>query len=274
MQLHPIMHTFVARPPPPSGFIFEFYNQLGNANIVTAAFRNSLENTMTASGRIITGQDAWQSHQLEVRIRSCETQWRWDFFPHGNMQYVDLYSTISGAGHRNWVHGIPSMRQEQSGNSARVNGVTANEVFDHPGLPRDAMWHSMPVNFPFPHLQWRETIGHPGRWDEWRDDMWVWNFEYHCWCRWWDDVPCTCPLFPDYVCWLRGEDENQLSLWFRDMGIDDTLFLPSTQGWTWNPTGGAFGSGQWVSNRTSGVKRISLEHWDKPWERYPHLLTI
>ena len=271
--LLPIQDKFIIKEAaPPNGFIFEFYNSPSDASIVSAAWRDMLENAMTTSGQIWTGTDAWQSHQLEVRIRADETQWRWDFFPHANMQYVKLYSTISGAGNRNWVRGVPTMQQEISGNPARVNGVTSNEVFNHPGLLRDAMWHPMPVNFPFPHLQWRESIGHPGRLDEWRDDMWVWNFEYHCHCRWWDDIPCTCVLYPDFVCWLRGDDISRLSWWFREMEIDDTLFPPSTQGWTWNPTGGSFGGGQWVSNRTSGIKRLSLDHWNRPWKRYPNLM--
>jgi len=272
-QLHPITHSFVVRPqnkPPPNGFIFEFYNSVGNANIVSSGGSSILENAMTTSGQIWTATDAWQSHHLEVRINTAETQWRWDFFPHANMQYQNVYSTITGAGNRSWVTGIPTIQQEQRGQPSKVNGVTSNEVFDHPGMLRDGMWHPMPVHFPFPHLQWRERDGHPG-WGNWRDDMWIWNFEYHCHCRWWDDIPCTCVLYPDYVCWLRGDDESRLSWWHREMEIDDALFPPSTQGWTWDPTGGVFGNGSWISNRTSGVRRISLDHWQSPWERYPNL---
>jgi hypothetical protein len=271
-QLHPITNTFVVRPqqepPPPNGFIFEFYNSTGDSNLV---FTGMLENVMSTIGQIWTGQDAWQAMQFEVRINWSDTQWRWDFFPHGNMQYHNVYSTISGAGHRNWIPGVPSMQQEARGQPEKVNGLTWDEVHAHPGLLRDAMWHSMPVNFPFPHLQWREQDGHPGRGSGWRNDVWVWNFEYHCSCRWWDDIPCTCVLYPDFVCWLRGNDESRLSWWYRDQPIDDDLFLPSTQGWTWNPTGGSFGGGSWASNRTSGFKRLSLDHWHSPWERYPNL---
>ena len=274
-KLHPITHSFVVKrntkdePPPPNGFIFEFYNSAGNANIVTSGSANMLENAMTASGPIWTNQDAWQAMAFEVRIRN-DTQWQWGYFPHEAMQYHNVYSTITGAGNKTWVPGVPTMRQEARGQPSKVNGLTWDEVMDYPGLLADGMWHHMPVRFPFPHLQWRERDGHPGMGVNKNTDVWVWNFEYHCACRWWDD-PCTCVLYPDYVCWLRGGDDSRISSWFRNTPIDGSLFPPSSQGWTWNPTGGAFRDGEWESNRTSGVKRLPLEHWHRPWKRYPHL---
>ena len=274
-RLFPIQNKFVVKqaemsqPTPPNGFIFEFYNHIGSSNMA-GIWGHTLENAMTTTGQIWTDTDAWQSHQLEVRIHWLETLWRWDFFPHSNMQYHNVYSTISGAGHKSWVQGIPTMQQEPRGQPSKVNGMTADVIFSHPGLLRDGAWHPMPVNFPFPHLQWNENDLAPGR-EIWRDDMWIWNFEYHCSCRWWSDITCTCILYPDFVCWLRGDDANRLSWSYRDTPIDDSLFPPSTQGWTWNPSGGSFGGGSWSSNRTRGFKRLSLDHWHRPWERYPHL---
>jgi hypothetical protein len=277
-MLFPVTDKFIIKPvviielPPPNGFIFEFYNGIGSSDIVLFESDKTLENATNANNIIWTGQDAWQSMSFEVRINRDNTHWRWDYYPQSNMQYHNIYSQFTNAGHKYWVPGLASLDQiGPGGDPSKVNGLTWDVVNNYPGLLADGMWHPMPVNFPFPHLQWREQDGVPSEANRKRNDVWGWNFEYQCHCRWMD-VDCTCVLYPDYVCWIRGTDESNLSWWCKDAPIDDSLFLPSTQGWTWNPTGGSFGGGRWESNRTSGMRRISLDHWNKPWERYPDLL--
>ena len=250
-QLHPITHSFVVRPRLMHDVrIFEFYNSYSIysapmlPNVDPLPLVPGMEGATTINDSVAIGQRSYQGAEVLVWHRLADGHWQWNFFPMSDVKQVLIRLNARPDAFRSWVDG------------AAVLGV------DSPDGPRpqlyeyfdaiqwaDNMWHppSRPMNIPFPH-NYVPFEGWTPPWTPWGPSH-AWMFMFN---GWGEDIERV-----DYVFWIRGPASLPWPTNLRNMHINDDLF----------PPGGS--SSWWPESR---IRRLSPEWYERPWERYPHLM--